>query len=108
MENRIVHFLMEQGGDIDDSWQPFEQWEIMKMLKATTLDLSGVGITVTKLRSAAESHVDILQYDSAKESENIQRALSYAEGHSESIAKLFYKRNGSSSIMSWWTKYVES
>ena len=32
--------------------------------------------------------------------------LSYAEGHSESISKLFYKRNGSQTIMSAWTAYA--
>ena len=32
--------------------------------------------------------------------------LSYAEGHCESIAKLFYKRNGSQTIMSAWTTYA--
>ena len=32
--------------------------------------------------------------------------LSYAEGHCDRIAKLFYKRNGSQSIMSAWTTYA--
>ena len=68
---------------------------------------TGVPVTVTNLRSAAESHVDIIGYDGSKQSENIQKALSYAEGHSDSIAKLFYKRNGSSTIMKAWTLYVD-
>lgn len=32
--------------------------------------------------------------------------LSYAEGHTEGIAKMFYKRNGSATIMQPWTTYI--
>jgi len=108
MEMQIFRFLRDHDGEnVVDLWQPFKRLPITEILKATTLDIAGVGTTVTDLRCAAESHVDNLDYDSKKECENIQRALSYAEGHGENIAKMFYKRNGSSSIMKAWTVYVE-
>ena len=89
------------------SWKPFEGVKITEILKATTTDMTGVGVTVTDLRSAAESHVDTISYDGKKDSVNIQESLSYAEGHSDRIAKMYYKRNGSASIMRGWTSYID-
>ena len=104
MDVQIFNFLRKSRGSNSDSFLPFEGVQITKILKEITNDMTGVGVTVTGLRSAAESHVDMIGYD--KQSENIQKALSYTEGHCESIAKLFYKRNGSQSIMSAWTTYA--
>mmetsp|Transcript_17995 Transcript_17995/g.38847 ORF Transcript_17995/g.38847 Transcript_17995/m.38847 type:complete len:274 (-) Transcript_17995:420-1241(-) len=107
MEVQMFNFLSNlEGSNRADSWKPFEGMQITQILKATTLDMTGVGVTITDLRSAAESHVDMIGYDCSKQGENIQKALSYAEGHSENIAKMFYKRNGSSSIMKAWTTYI--
>ncbi|KAL7543530.1 hypothetical protein ACHAXR_012842 [Thalassiosira sp. AJA248-18] len=103
MEVQIFKLLRGQTEDAFDSWQPFKGMKITNIIKTTTLNMTGIGVTVTGLRCAAESHVDVLDYDCTK----IQRALSYVEGHSDRIAKMFYKRNGSSTIMKAWTKYVD-
>ena len=90
------------------SWKPFEGIELTEILKSTTTDMTGVGVTVTDLRSAAESHVDTISYGGKKNSANIQKSLSYAEGHSDRTAKMFYKKNGSTSTMRAWTSYIDT
>ena len=103
----MFHFLRGlEDTNKPSTWKPFEGIDMTQILKSVTHHMTGVSVTVTDLRSAAESHVDIIGYDCSKQSENIQKALSYAEGHSENIAKMFYKRNGSSTIMKAWTAYV--
>lgn len=43
-------------------WQPFDVKKsfILPILKKTTEDMTGVGATVQMLRTAAESHVELL------------------------------------------------
>ena len=75
------------------TWQPFKGVNTTEVLKATTRDIGGVSMTVMDLRTAAESYID--QIDKP----DIQRGLSYAEGHSERIAKKYYRRNGSTCLL---------
>lgn len=98
----FMNFVCTKMSNTDGSVIPFAGTDVTKILKSITHEMTGVGITVTDLRSAAESHVDTMQ-----SSEHIQKALAYAEGHSEQIAKLFYKRNGSSTMMKEWTRYID-
>ena len=72
MDVQIFDFLRKSRGSNSDSFLPFEGVQITKILKEITNDMTGVGVTVTALRSAAESHVDMIGYD--KQSENIQKA----------------------------------
>lgn len=94
------------GGD-DDSFQPFKKIDVTNVLKSTTTDFTGIAVTIVDLRAAAESHVDLASIDdSSKQAQLLQNALSYVEGHTQGMAQLFYKRNGSESILKPWTEYV--
>ncbi|KAL7551550.1 hypothetical protein ACHAWF_014737 [Thalassiosira exigua] len=109
MEVKIFNFLRNatMGAADADAWHPFKDKDVTSMLKATTFEMTGVGVTVTDLRSAAESHVDILRSDGRNYADDMQKALSHAEGHSLRMAQQFYKRNGSETIMRAWTSYVD-
>ena len=72
MDVQIFNFLRKSRRSDSDSFLPFKGVQITKILKEITNDMTGVGVTVTALRSAAESHVDTIGYD--KQSENIQKA----------------------------------
>lgn len=45
---------------------------ITKILKSVTIDMTGVAVTVTGLRSAAESHVDMISFEERRD--DIQKA----------------------------------
>ena len=85
--------------------------------------MTGVGVTASGLRSAAESHAELLG------DANIQSALSYAEGHSgksnkrpsytylccnpnpnfpppDMTARTFYQNNGAEAMVKAWGDYV--
>ena len=81
-------------------WQPFMGVNTTEILKATTRDIAGVPMTIMNLRTAAESYVDFIG------KADIQNALSYAEGHTEKVAKQYYKRNGSTTTMKPWIDHI--
>jgi len=56
----------------DGSYLPFEDMAITTILKAITFDMTGINCTVTDLRSAAESHIDIIGYK--EQNDSIQKA----------------------------------
>lgn len=103
----MFQFLLKakqsQGEDdsVKTTWRPFEGRNTTDILKATTRDIAGVSMTIMDLRTAAESYVDLVGR------EDVQSALSYAEGHTERIAKQYYKRNGSTTMMRPWVDHVE-
>eukprot|EP00985_Skeletonema_marinoi_P013929 scaffold7006_cov174-Skeletonema_marinoi.AAC.19 len=106
-EMELFQFLLKarQPQDEDDSlkitWRPFEGRNTTDILKATTRDIAGVQMTIMDLRTAAESYVDLVG------KEDVQNALSFAEGHTERVAKQYYKRNGSTTMMRPWTDHIE-
>ena len=81
-------------------WQPFQGVDTTEILKATTGDIAGVPMTIMNLRTAAESYADLTG------KEDIQNALSYAQGHTDKVAKQYYKRNGSTTKMKSWTDHI--
>ena len=81
-------------------WQPFKGVNTTEILKATTYDIAGVSMTIMDLRTAAESYVDLIGRS------DIQNGLSYAEGHTDRIAKKYYKRNGSTTMMGPWIDHI--
>ncbi len=84
----------------DETWQPFKGVNTTEVLKATTRDIAGVPMTIMDVRTAAESYVDLVG------KADIQNALSYAEGHTDRIAKQYYKRNGSTTTMKPWMDHI--
>lgn len=84
-----------------NTWQPFKHVDGTKILKETTDDIAGVAMTVTNLRTAAETHAE--QYAS----EDVKNALAFAEGHSNRIANQHYRRNSSATKIAPWEKHVE-
>ena len=84
------------------TWKPFHKKTATPILKSLTSDMTGVSVTVKDLRTAAESYVDTLANGSI-----IQRSLSYVEGHTNKTASVYYKRNGSGTLMREWTVHVE-
>lgn len=98
LERKLFSFL--RSGRKSQSWKPFEQINVSNVLKEVTSEMTGVGVTASGLRSAAESHAELLG------DANIRSALSYAEGHSTLTAKTFYMRNGAELMMKSWQNYV--
>ena len=91
----------DEDNSVNMAWRPFEGRNTTEILKATTCDIAGVAMTIMDLRTAAESYADIVgQAD-------MQRALSFAEGHTERIAKQYYKRNGSTTLLKPWLDHIE-
>jgi hypothetical protein len=90
-----------KDGSVKMTWQPFEGRNTTEILKATTRDIAGVSMTIMDLRTAAESYVDLVGR------EDVQNALSFAEGHTERVAKQYYKRNGSTTVMRPWIDHIE-
>lgn len=91
---------VRRSGYYDETWQPFKGVNTTEVLKATTRDIAGVPMTIMDVRTAAESYVDLVG------KADIQNALSYAEGHTERIAKQYYKRNGSTTTMKPWMDHI--
>jgi hypothetical protein len=87
-------------GNETGQWQPFQGVDTTEILKATTSDIAGVPMTIMNLRTAAESYADLTG------KEDIQNALSYAQGHTDKVAKQYYKRNGSTTKMKSWTDHI--
>lgn len=83
------------------SWKPFEMIDVTKVLKAVTLDIAGVSMTIMDIRTVAESHVDV------SSDPVVKRGLSFAQGHTERTAKEYYRRNGSTTLMDPWSSHVE-
>lgn len=83
------------------SWKPFEMIDVTKVLKAVTLDIAGVPMTIMDIRTVAESHVDV------SSDPVVKRGLSFAQGHTERTAKEYYRRNGSTTLMDPWSSHVE-
>lgn len=82
-------------------WQPFKRINVAKLLKDTTLDIAGVPVTISSLRTAAESYA--AQYVS----EDVQSALNYAEGHTNRVANEYYRRHSSASKIAPWESHIE-
>lgn len=91
---------VSRSEDKDGTWQPFKGVNTTEVLKATTRDIAGVSMTIMDVRTAAESYVDLVG------GADIKNALSYAEGHTERIAKQYYKRNGSTTVMKPWMDHI--
>ena len=91
---------VSRSEDEDGIWQPFKGVNTTEVLKATTRDIAGVSMTIMDVRTAAESYVDLVG------GADIKNALSYAEGHTERIAKQYYKRNGSTTVMKPWMDHI--
>lgn len=91
---------VSRSEDEDGTWQPFKGVNTTEVLKATTRDIAGVSMTIMDVRTAAESYVDLVG------GADIKNALSYAEGHTERIAKQYYKRNGSTTVMKPWMDHI--
>lgn len=100
MELFELMLKVRRSGDDDETWQPFKGVNTTEVLKATTRDIAGVPMTIMDVRTAAESYVDFVG------NADIQNALSYAEGHTERIAKQYYKRNGSTTTMKPWMDHI--
>jgi len=102
----IFRCLEECRGDAGGTgWHPFGQPKlVLSVLQAVTKDISGVRMSVQQLRTAAESHVDLLD---GQNSRSIQQSLSYAEGHSITTARHHYKNNSSGKMIRGWTRYVD-
>jgi hypothetical protein len=100
----MFQFLLKERqaqGDATMTWRPFKGRNTTEVLKATTRDIAGVSMTIMDLRTAAESYVDLVGR------EDVQNALSFAEGHTVRIAKQYYKRNGSTTMMRPWIDHIE-
>lgn len=73
MDAQIFNFLEgSKGSKKNESYLPFEGMDITKILKSVTIDMTGVAVTVTGLRSAAESHVDMISFEEGRD--DIQKA----------------------------------
>ena len=73
LEMRLFSYLRR---DNSRNWKPFEHINVSNVLKEVTFEMTGVGVTASGLRSAAESHAELLG------DANVRSALNYAEGHS--------------------------
>ena len=103
-EMELFKLLRELHGDEDSTtmpWQPFKGKSPTEVLKATTIDIAGVAMTIMNLRTVAESYADL------NPNPSIQTGLSLAEGHTERTAKGYYKRNGTMTIMRSWADHIE-
>ncbi len=103
-EMELFELLLKVSSFKEDNetrqWQPFQGVDTTEILKATTRDIAGVPMTIMNLRTAAESYADLTG------KADIQNALSYAQGHTEKVAKQYYKRNGSTTKMKSWTDHI--
>lgn len=84
-----------------NTWQPFKHVDGTKILKETTEDIAGVAMTITNLRTAAETHAE--QYAG----EDVKNALAFAQGHSNRIANQHYRRNSSATKIAPWANHIE-
>lgn len=103
---RLLWQTTELHEDDDDptvtkTWQPFKRINAAKLLRDTTLDIAGVPVTISSLRTAAESYA--AQYGS----EDVQSALNFAEGHTNRVANEYYRRHGSAAKMAPWESHIE-
>lgn len=96
-----VRQTQDEDDSINMTWRPFEGSNTTEILKSITRDIAGVPMTIMALRTAAESHVDLIGRA------DIQTGLSFAESHTERIAKQYYKRNGSTTIMKPWIDHID-
>ena len=107
-EANIFKLLRETTQSQDDdlaetnTWQPFKEIDPTKILKEITLDIAGVPVNVRSLRIAAESYA--AQYAS----EDVQNALTFAEGHTNRVANEHYRRNGSATKIAPWESHIET
>ncbi len=93
--------LQHEDLAVTNTWRPFQGINATNILKATTHDIAGVPTNIMNLRTAAESYADKVGRS------DVQNALSFAEGHTKRVAKEYYRRNGSTTMMAPWTNHIE-
>jgi hypothetical protein len=86
-----------------DHWNPFSNTDTTEVLKRVTRNMTNIPVTTSMLRTAVESYVESLDYDSK---DRVSEGVNYIEGHSKFIAQRHYKRQGCEVTIRGWCDHI--